>query len=606
MLYYKIFNFQIHPTIYILSGQYIFIVHLDVVAYFSQKGAVFMAVDIEFDSSWLDGFFQKIEDDGPWGNWDLYKLAIEVEKHTVIEDFEGLQAPKHLPNLTPLPHQIEVAKQVIENMNGKAILADEVGLGKTIEAGLILKEYMIRGLVKKVLILVPASLVSQWASELTSKFYIPAVAQKKSYVWEQCDVVVSSIDTAKRNPHRDIIFGLDYDLIIIDEAHKLKNNKTKNYEFVQSLKKKFCLLLTATPIQNRISEIFNLVSLLKPGHLGNETVFYEKYKRDSRSLNDDQHLKELVNKVMIRNRRADTGIEWTERHVETIPIQFSAGEKALYDAVSELRSEDNWMATSAFSVMTLQREACSSREAVFVTLKNMLNKKEDPSPYFQAQIESLIEKVQAVQMNSKAEKALELIKKIDDKVIIFTEYRATQLYLQWFLKQNGITSVPFRGGFKRGKKDWMRELFQKHAQVLIATEAGGEGINLQFCHHIINFDLPWNPMRLEQRIGRVHRLGQEQDVHIYNFATKDTVEEHVLKLLHEKIALFEKVIGDLDDILTKLEFGNFEDYLVDIFGHSTSEGEMRIKMDNLNSMIQLAEEIKESESSAAAGNSSIS
>ncbi|RTR35251.1 DEAD/DEAH box helicase [Robertmurraya yapensis] len=565
-----------------------------------------MAVDIEFDSSWLDGFFQKIEDDGPWGNWDLYKLAIEVEKHTVIEDFEGLQAPKHLPNLTPLPHQIEVAKQVIENMNGKAILADEVGLGKTIEAGLILKEYMIRGLVKKVLILVPASLVSQWASELTSKFYIPAVAQKKSYVWEQCDVVVSSIDTAKRNPHRDIIFGLDYDLIIIDEAHKLKNNKTKNYEFVQSLKKKFCLLLTATPIQNRISEIFNLVSLLKPGHLGNETVFYEKYKRDSRSLNDDQHLKELVNKVMIRNRRADTGIEWTERHVETIPIQFSAGEKALYDAVSELRSEDNWMATSAFSVMTLQREACSSREAVFVTLKNMLNKKEDPSPYFQAQIESLIEKVQAVQMNSKAEKALELIKKIDDKVIIFTEYRATQLYLQWFLKQNGITSVPFRGGFKRGKKDWMRELFQKHAQVLIATEAGGEGINLQFCHHIINFDLPWNPMRLEQRIGRVHRLGQEQDVHIYNFATKDTVEEHVLKLLHEKIALFEKVIGDLDDILTKLEFGNFEDYLVDIFGHSTSEGEMRIKMDNLNSMIQLAEEIKESESSAAAGNSSIS
>lgn len=606
MLYYKIFNFQIHPTIYILSGQYIFIEHLDVVAYFSQKGAVFMAVDIEFDSSWLDGFFQKIEDDGPWGNWDLYKLAIEVEKHTVIEDFEGLQAPKHLPNLTPLPHQIEVAKQVIENMNGKAILADEVGLGKTIEAGLILKEYMIRGLVKKVLILVPASLVSQWASELTSKFYIPAVAQKKSYVWEQCDVVVSSIDTAKRNPHRDIIFGLDYDLIIIDEAHKLKNNKTKNYEFVQSLKKKFCLLLTATPIQNRISEIFNLVSLLKPGHLGNETVFYEKYKRDSRSLNDDQHLKELVNKVMIRNRRADTGIEWTERHVETIPIQFSAGEKALYDAVSELRSEDNWMATSAFSVMTLQREACSSREAVFVTLKNMLNKKEDPSPYFQAQIESLIEKVQAVQMNSKAEKALELIKKIDDKVIIFTEYRATQLYLQWFLKQNGITSVPFRGGFKRGKKDWMRELFQKHAQVLIATEAGGEGINLQFCHHIINFDLPWNPMRLEQRIGRVHRLGQEQDVHIYNFATKDTVEEHVLKLLHEKIALFEKVIGDLDDILTKLEFGNFEDYLVDIFGHSTSEGEMRIKMDNLNSMIQLAEEIKEGESSAAAGNSSIS
>ncbi|MCS0786750.1 DEAD/DEAH box helicase [Cytobacillus pseudoceanisediminis] len=562
-----------------------------------------MTVQIGFDSAWQDEFLKRIDDDGPWGNWELYKLAVEVENHTTIPDFEGLQAPKHLPNLTPLPHQLEVAKQVVESMNGKAILADEVGLGKTIEAGLILKEYMIRGLVKKVLILVPASLVSQWAMELNSKFFIPAVAQRKSYVWEQCDVVVSSIDTAKRNPHRDIIYSLDYDLIIIDEAHKLKNNKTKNYEFVQNLKKKFCLLLTATPIQNRISEIFNLVSLLKPGHLGNESAFYENYKKDSRSLNDDAHLKELVNKVMIRNRRADTGIEWTKRHVETIPIEFSQAERELYEAVTELRGEGDWVSSSQFSVMTLQREACSSREAVYFTLQNMLKRQEQPSIAFQEQIQYLIKKVEAVQQNSKAQKALELIQTINDKVIIFTEYRATQMYLQWFLKQYGITSVPFRGGFKRGKKDWMRELFQKNAQVLIATEAGGEGINLQFCNHIINFDLPWNPMRLEQRIGRIHRLGQEKDVMIYNFATKDTVEEHVMKLLYEKIHLFEKVIGDLDDILTKLEFGSIDDHLVDIFGRSASEGEMRIKMENLTSMIQFAEDMKEGGLSAATGNS---
>ncbi|CAM3735314.1 SNF2-related protein [Aeromicrobium ponti] len=561
-----------------------------------------MTVQIGIDSSWQDEFLKRIEDDGPWGNWELYKLAVEVENHTIIPEFEGLQAPNHLPNLTPLPHQLEVAKQVVESMNGKAILADEVGLGKTIEAGLILKEYMIRGLVKKVLILVPASLVSQWAIELNSKFFIPAVAQRKSYVWEQCDVVVSSIDTAKRNPHRDIIYSLDYDLIIIDEAHKLKNNKTKNYEFVQNLKKKFCLLLTATPIQNRISEIFNLVSLLKPGHLGTESAFYESYKKDSRSLNDDEHLKELVNKVMIRNRRADTGIEWTKRHVETIPIEFSQEERELYEAVTELRGEGDWVSSSQFSVMTLQREACSSREAVYFTLQNMLKRQEEPTKYFQDQIQYLVSKVEAVQQNSKAQKALELIQKINDKVIIFTEYRATQMYLQWFLKQYGITSVPFRGGFKRGKKDWMRELFQKNAQVLIATEAGGEGINLQFCNHIINFDLPWNPMRLEQRIGRIHRLGQEKDVMIYNFATKDTVEEHVLKLLYEKINLFEKVIGDLDDILTKLEFGNIDDHLVEIFGKSASEGEMRIKMENLTSMIQFAEDMKEGGLNAATGN----
>ncbi|WP_226642496.1 DEAD/DEAH box helicase [Mesobacillus subterraneus] len=561
-----------------------------------------MTLEINFDSSWQDEMAARIENDGPWGNWELYKLAVEIEKHTIIPEFEGLQAPSHLPELTPLPHQLEVAKQVVENMNGKAILADEVGLGKTIEAGLILKEYMIRGLVKKVLILVPASLVSQWAMELNTKFHIPAIAQKKSYVWEQCDVVVSSIDTAKRAPHRDIINNLNYDLIIIDEAHKLKNNKTKNYEFVQNLKKRFCLLLTATPIQNRIEEIFNLVSLLKPGHLGSETAFFDKYKKDAMSVNDDEHLRELVNKVMIRNRRADTGIEWTKRHVETIPIQFSEQERALYDSIQSLRGSESGLNSSQFSLMTLQREACSSREAVFYTLRNMLQRQENPSVGFQNTIAQLIKRVEAVTKNSKAEKALELIQQIDDKVIIFTEYRATQLYLQWFLKQNGITSVPFRGGFKRGKKDWMRELFQKNVQVLIATEAGGEGINLQFCSHIINFDLPWNPMRLEQRIGRIHRLGQEKDVKIYNFATKDTVEEHVLKLLYEKINLFEKVIGELDDILTKLEFGNIEDHLTDIFGKSASDGEIRIKMENLTSMIQFAEEMKEGNQRAATGN----
>lgn len=237
-----------------------------------------MTVQIGFDSAWQDEFLKRIDDDGPWGNWELYKLAVEVENHTTIPEFEGLQAPKHLPNLTPLPHQLEVAKQVVESMNGKAILADEVGLGKTIEAGLILKEYMIRGLVKNpnTRSSFPRFPVGHGAEQ---QIFIPAVAQRKSYVWEQCDVVVSSIDTAKRNPHRDIIYSLDYDLIIIDEAHKLKNNKTRNYEFVQNLKKKFCLLLTATPIQNRISEIFNLVSLLKPGHLGNESAFYENYKK---------------------------------------------------------------------------------------------------------------------------------------------------------------------------------------------------------------------------------------------------------------------------------------------------------------------------------------
>ncbi|HET7657667.1 MAG TPA: SNF2-related protein [Bacillales bacterium] len=550
-----------------------------------------MTVRFEFDHTWHEPFIQKIDHDGPWANWEMAKLAWEAENQLVVPEFSGLQAPKHLPELELLPHQIETARTAIEKMNGKAILADEVGLGKTIEAGLIMKEYMIRGLVKKVLILVPASLVSQWTSELTSKFYIPAVPQRKSYVWEQCDVVVSSLDTAKRQPHRDIIYNQNYDMIIIDEAHKLKNRNTKNYEFVRNLKKRFCLLLTATPVQNKPEEIFHLVSLLKPGHLGSSETFDKDYRSGGRSLQNEDRLKQLVNKVMIRNRRGDTGLAWPKRNVESVKISLNPEERDLYDAVAAFNQIGGPGAIHAFSMITLRREICSSREAALLTLQKMYSR-EDMSLKAKTIIRELSEKIEKVKRNSKAEKAVELIKEIDDKVIIFTEYRATQVFLQWFLKQHGITSVPYRGGFKRSKKDWMRQLFRDRAQVLVATEAGGEGINLQFCRHVINYDLPWNPMRIEQRIGRIHRLGQERDVMIYNFATENTVEEHILDLLYEKINLFETVIGELDEILTRLNLQNFEQHVADILENSGSDGEVKIKMNNLTSLIEFGQQMR--------------
>ncbi|MCF6137879.1 DEAD/DEAH box helicase [Pseudalkalibacillus berkeleyi] len=548
-----------------------------------------MTYTIHHDQNWTNDFLKRLDEDGPWSNWELYKLALEAEKSIIIPEFLGLQAPRHIPHVQILPHQLEVARKVIEDMNGKGILADEVGLGKTIEAGLIMKEYMIRGLAKKILILVPASLVLQWTHELNTKFLIPAIPQKKSYVWEQCDVVVSSIDTAKRNPHRDIVLNQDYDLIVIDEAHKLKNKKTKNYEFVQHLKKKYCLLLTATPIQNRVEEVFNLVSLLKPGHLGNEENFDESYRSGKYNVQNEEVLKQLINKVMVRNRREDTGLKWPKRIVNTVPITLSPSERKLYESITNTRKNPTISQQHAFSTITLQREVCSSREAVFLTLKGM-SEKEGISEEARNAAYSLMQEIENVDRNSKAEKALEIIQSIDDKVIIFTEYRATQLYLQWYLKQHGISSVPFRGGFKRNKKDWMTHLFKNHAKVLIATEAGGEGINLQFCQHIINYDLPWNPMRIEQRIGRVHRIGQEHDVHIYNFATQDTIEEHILRLLYEKINLFENVIGDLDEILSRVGMKNIEQHIRDIFYDSDTDGEIRIKMDNLTSLIQYPDE----------------
>lgn len=506
-----------------------------------------MFMIIERSSEWKEGFIERLENREAWDNWTLYTMSYEIEKKNLITDFRGLQSPKYLPNLTPLAHQLEVAETVIERMNGKAILADEVGLGKTIEAGLILKEYLIRGLVKKALILVPASLVGQWIEELNQKFHIPAIQYKKNYDLNHLTIVVMSMDMAKRSPHKENIYNQDFDLIIIDEAHKLKNHKTKNYEFAQNLKKKFCLLLTATPIQNDVFELFYLISLLKPGHLGNYETFQSSFSASKHNVEGDDYLKELVNQVMVRNRRRDTGIEWTNRRVQIIPIDFTAEEREVYDMISELKNVSP-VFSDAFSMLTLQREMCSSKEATALTLTKMLEKCTRPEDV--AYLEGIIQKLMVLDINSKAEKAYEIITQANGKVILFTEYRASQTYLQWYLQSKGITSVLFNGQFSKSKREWMKQLFKEKAQVLIATESGSEGINLQFCHHVINFDLPWNPMKLEQRIGRVHRLGQEHDVHIYNLAIQNTIEDHILDLLYVKIGVFEKVVGELDDILS--------------------------------------------------------
>lgn len=542
-----------------------------------------MAFDVSFDQTWEEEFFYRLENDGPWTSQAQFQLAYEATKETVITEKTALVALKHLPHLNIYPHQLEVAKQVIEQMHGKAILADEVGLGKTIEAGLILKEYMMRNRVKKALILVPASLVSQWTMELNQKFFIPAATPRKAPIWNDWDIVVSSLDTAKRSPNKEMILKQSYDFVIVDEAHKLKNHKTKNYEFVQAIQKKYCLLLTATPIQNQLEEIYHLISLLKPGHLGDATTFAQNFQAKKRNFTNDEQLQALVGRVMIRNRRQNTKIAWTKRHIHNESITLSKEERDIYAFIQNMRTNPQLSFHPLFS-LTLAREACSSKEAVYMTIKKRLETNE-LAPYEKAYLLQLMDLLQQKSTNAKAEKALEIVQKTNEKVIIFTGYQATQFYLQWFFKQHNIVSVPFRGGFKRGKKDWMKELFQTHAQVFIATEAGSEGINLQFCHHLINFDLPWNPMRLEQRIGRIHRLGQQEDVHIYNFATKNTIEENVLKLLYEKIHLFERVVGELDEILARFEEIDFEGYIADALIHSNSELEFNLKMNVLTDII---------------------
>jgi len=553
-------------------------------------------VELQHDRSWFEELQNRLTKGGPWDDWTLYQLAMEAEQAKRIESFEELLCLRSLPAFEPMAHQISTARKVVHEMGGRAILADEVGLGKTIEAGLVLKEYIVRGLAKRILILVPASLVLQWVRELNQKFGISAVAQKKEHTWGY-DVVVASIDTAKRDPHREIVLATDYDIIIIDEAHKLKNKKTTNYQFANLLRKKYCLLLTATPIQNDMDELFKLITLLKPGQLGGQSEFAANFVVDKRLPKNEDQLQEALSGVMIRNRRGDGGIHFTKRFVKNIPLTLSEEEKALYDAVTgfvkERYEESGGDLSSMLSLVTLQREVCSSRDAVFLTLVNLFKKTSEDSP-MRPKIWELVEKIRNIKANTKAEKAMELVKEMNDKVIIFTEYRATQEYLLQFFRAQNMIAVPYRGGMNRGKKDWMMDLFRGRAQILIATEAGGEGINLQFCHHMINFDLPWNPMRVEQRIGRVHRLGQKEDVKIYNLCTIGTIEEHIVNLLHEKINLFELVIGELDHILERFEKGDgsLEQRLARMLLESGNDTDLKQKINHLGSSLsRIREEV---------------
>ena len=564
-------------------------------------------LEMHIDRSGLTDMRQREQKNGPWDDWTLFQLAYEAEASRLVGSFDELLCLKHLTQVEPMAHQLETARRVLLEMRGRAILADEVGLGKTIEAGLILKEYIVRGLVKKALILVPASLVLQWVRELNSKFGIPAAAQKKEYMWEQCDIIVASMDTAKRDPHREIVLNMDYDMVIIDEAHKLKNKKTTNYQFVSELRKKYCLLLTATPVQNDLKELYNLINVLKPGQLGGQGQFQSSFILSKRTPKNERGLQDELSKIMIRNRRSDGGVTYTKRKVRNVTLELSPEEMELYNGVTDFvrkrYEESQGDLSGILSLVTLQREVCSSRDAVFLTLFNMFKKMPEDSPV-RGRIGELVQLIKSIKANTKAEKALELIEEINDKVIIFTEYRASQEYLLHYLKERGISAVPYRGGMNRGKKDWMMDLFRTRSRVLVATEAGGEGINLQFCHHMINFDLPWNPMRVEQRSGRVHRLGQTEDVIIHNMSTKGTIEEHILSLLHEKINMFEMVIGGLDAILERIEkkSASLESLLLRMSLESRNDTELRSRMDELGAQFHnVRQEVEEEEHKTGTG-----
>ncbi len=478
--------------------------------------------------------------------------------------------------LVAYAHQVETARQVVQELGGSAILADEVGLGKTVEAGLVRAELAARGRGVTTLVLAPAGLVAQWREEWHSKFGWVSAAHPGA----GAPVTVLSLDAAKRGRLREAVLARAWDLLVVDEAHHLKNPRTQNFALVDAIRRRHTLLLTATPLENRLTELYTLVTLVSPRLFGSYLDFYRQFILAPRTPRSAAALRALLARVMVRHRHQEVGVSLPARQVTLLPISLTGTERTLYERLSQhlrgIYAERLAGHGNLLPILTIQRELCSSPQALAATLEGA-DWLGDPHG-------ALLALARGVARPAKAAALANLLEYLEEPALVFTEFVATQEMLVEQLVHRGIPAAPFAGRHTLRERErtlaWFRDTPRA---VLVATEAGSQGLNLQWCHHVVNYDLPWNPMRIEQRIGRVHRLGQSSACHIYNLFATHTIEEQILHLLHEKIDLFRQVVGELDVILRHLEHRgrSLEGRLLSIAMSSDTPQEIEERLDRV-------------------------
>jgi SNF2 family DNA or RNA helicase len=469
-------------------------------------------------------------------------------KNEKLSIAESLRTNK---NVSIFAHQILAAQRIKNELGGTALLADEVGLGKTIEACIIIKEFLTTGIAKKILILAPPSLLSQWKDELASKFDLDFINQQNDSRFidvSSHDLLLMSHASASYPEKSKALQEVFWDLVIVDEAHSMKNSATHKHQLVKNLSKRHLLLLSATPIQNNLEELYNMIELLHPGYLGTWNQFKDKYAlgKNLRSINPTfkNKLQDILSKLIIRTTRKEvrTYIKFTDRIPHTNILEPSEKELLLYNAITDVIRDLYSENYNSLALMTYQRLASSSTDTSKRALYKMkMNKVIGPEKY-----EELLSFANSIPYDSKFTNILKHIEKDSSKFLIFTEFYATQDYIAKNLESKGFSVILFNGKMSPDEKYEAVRQFKNKSQIMISTGAGGEGQNFQFCHNIVNYDLPWNPMKVEQRIGRVHRIGQTDDVNIYNYALKGTIEAYILELLFTKIELFNMTLGELD------------------------------------------------------------
>ena len=590
------------------------------------------------------------------------------------------------------PHQINAFIAAIHALKtGGIVLADEVGLGKTIEAGLVLK-YVLDSGAKRVLIALPATLRKQWEVELDEKFKLKATILDRLSVEKDYHGTKSWIETP--NAVRIIITSYDYasklmkrfpsvkwDFLIIDEAHNLRNvfHGTKRakrlYDLTKGIPK---ILLTATPLQNSLTDLHGLLSYIDPRILGDEKVFMHRYVEPR----NYEGLKQELTPVLYRTLRRDVGkyMDFKKRECRTVDFKLLPDEAALYYLVNEflkkpvlysipasnrglitlvirkLLASSSFALVETFEVLAARleklKEGTKSSDAqegfdLFWDIvedeidEDAFDEQDDEETAFQKQliqeeldeVRHIIEIAGNIHQNAKIAALKQAIQTafdfqtahgIPQKVVVFTESKRTQKYIAGELRGSGYAEediLLFNGDFNDamtkeiyrawqvknfGKTNYGRSVEYKHAivdyfrenaKILIVTDAGSEGLNLQFCNTVINYDLPWNPQKIEQRIGRCHRYGQKNDVVAINLLnTENAADQRVYEILSKKFELFEGVFGASDIALGVLESGiSFERMILDIYQSCNSASEFRRAFDKLEKKLDSRRDKKASQ-----------
>ncbi|MFA7523671.1 MAG: helicase-related protein, partial [Halothiobacillaceae bacterium] len=550
-------------------------------------------------------------------------------------------------SVVPLPHQLYALNRAMSRDRIRYLLADEVGLGKTIEAGLILRELKLRGMVRRVLVVAPKGLVRQWQAEMRLhfgehfRFIEPSElaafrqwhdngTQNDENLWRMHDQVICSLDSVKpiegrrgwsleqlatynRERFEDLT-SAGWDLVIIDESHRLggSTEQVARYKLGAALAEAapYLLLLSATPHQGKTDQFMRLMQLLDREAFPDEGSINRDRVRPFVIRTEKRAAIDAEGQPLFKPRSTRLqAVAWQDRHV---------AQQRLYEAVTDYVRHGYNQAMAAkqrhigFLMILMQRLVTSSTAAIRATLEKrqaLLDAPQAQANLFEAvdpdewaeldgqsqldialqasgwerektEVEMLLDLARETERqgtDAKAEALLELIYKLQQeendpqlKVLVFTEFVPTQAMLAEFLESRGFSVALLNGGMDLDARTRAQQAFSRDVRILISTDAGGEGLNLQFCHVIVNFDMPWNPMRLEQRIGRVDRIGQPHVVRAINFVLEDTVEHRVREVLEEKLAVIAQEFG-VDKAADVMDSVEVEPIFDELFVHGLQD-----------------------------------